>query len=82
MNVLNLLGTRVIELLQSITAPWWVEIVTDRPRCVYYFGPFRTANEAELAQSGYLEDLQNEGAQGIGVTIKRCYPQVLTDCQE
>ena len=70
------------ELLISITnvlrLAYWVEIVTNKPRCTYYFGPFINATEAKEAQYGYIEDLQNEDAQGIVVTIKRCKPNELT----
>lgn len=57
---------------------WWAEITTAEPRCTYYFGPFDTADEAEKARPGYVEDLENEGAKGIRVEIKRCSPTVLT----
>lgn len=58
--------------------PWWVEIFTEFPRCLYYFGPFDNENEAYEYQSGYQEDLEQEGAKGIVVTIKQCSPQILT----
>lgn len=57
---------------------WWVEIVTQNPRCTYYFGPFLSVKEAQAASSGYIEDLQQEGAQGIAVNVKRCKPADLT----
>ena len=70
------------ELLIGITnvlrLAYWVEIVTNNPRCTYYFGPFINETEAKAAKYGYIEDLQNEGAQGIVVTIKRCKPKELT----
>lgn len=65
-------------LLQVIGLAWWVEIITDRPQCTYYFGPFLSENEAIAAKSGYLEDLEQEGAQGIQVRVKRCKPNNLT----
>ena len=37
---------------------WWVEINTNIPRCIYYFGPFNSEKEAQLYKSGYVEDLQ------------------------
>ena len=57
---------------------WWVEIITNKPRCTYYFGPFQTHDEAKMAYPGYVEDLNDEGAQGITITIKRCQPTELT----
>ncbi len=57
---------------------WWVEISTDNPRCTYYFGPFDDELAAKAAQGGYIEDLEQEGARGIKVMIKRCKPSQLT----
>jgi hypothetical protein len=65
-------------ILQTVGAAWWVEIVTDSPRCTYYFGPFASATEAEQHKGGYVEDLVQEGAQGIKLSIKRCKPHKLT----
>lgn len=64
--------------LEKLGLAWWVEIFTLHPECTYYFGPFMSAKEAKLAQDGYIEDLEGEGAQGISVAIKRCQPQELT----
>jgi hypothetical protein len=61
---------------------WWTEIITTKPRCTYFFGPFETYKEVQGAYRGYVEDLDNEGAQGIVVVIKRCQPEVLTLCEE
>ena len=58
---------------------WWVEISTDSPKCTYYFGPFLGAAEADSAKKGYVEDLEQEGAQQIRVVVKRCQaPSKLT----
>jgi Domain of unknown function (DUF1816) len=57
---------------------WWVEIATTTPRCTYYFGPFECESSAHTAQIGYIEDLENEGAQGIAVRVQECQPQQLT----
>lgn len=65
-------------VLNAFGKAWWVEIVTDAPRCTYYFGPFGNRKEAEVAKTGYIEDLEQEGAQGIGVIIKQCKPGNLT----
>jgi hypothetical protein len=68
----------LIKILQLLGLAFWVEIVTDNPQCTYYFGPFLSEAEARERESGYREDLENEGAQGIRVTIKRCKPTNLT----
>ncbi|MCS6814636.1 MAG: DUF1816 domain-containing protein [Cyanobacteria bacterium] len=68
----------LIDILGSMGLAVWVEIITATPRCTYYFGPFANPDEAEEAKYGYLEDLRNEGAQGIVVTVKRCKPKELT----
>lgn len=57
---------------------WWVEIVTQSPRCTYYFGPFLSVKEANAAKAGYLEDIEQEGAQSIATIVKRCKPSDLT----
>ena len=57
---------------------WWVEIVSTKPTCIYYFGPFDHPQQAFVNQNGYIEDLVNEGAQGITVEIKWCKPKELT----
>ena len=67
-----------ISVLGAIGLAWWVEIVTDVPRCTYYFGPFFNSKEAEQAKAGYVEDLEQEGAQGIKIVVKRCKPSNLT----
>jgi hypothetical protein len=62
----------LISFLETLGLAFWIEIVTDRPQCTYYFGPFFSSQEAQAAKSGYVEDLEQEGAQGIRVTVKRC----------
>jgi Domain of unknown function (DUF1816) len=68
----------LISLLETLGLAWWSELVTEDPRCTYYFGPFISAEEAKAAQAGYIEDLEQEGTQGIRVTVKRCKPSNLT----
>jgi Domain of unknown function (DUF1816) len=57
---------------------WWIELHTDRPDCLYYFGPFSSAAEAENSVQGYIQDLSDEGAENITVQVKRCKPMQLT----
>lgn len=64
--------------LEQLGFAWWIEIVTVEPACTYYFGPFTSGEEAELAQAGYVEDIKQEGAQGMSVQVKWCKPQELT----
>jgi Domain of unknown function (DUF1816) len=65
-------------VLEKLGKAWWVEIITQSPRCIYYFGPFPNAKAAIDAQPGYIEDLEQEAVQGIIINIKRCQPQKLT----
>jgi hypothetical protein len=65
-------------LLNLVGLAWWVEIKTETPSCVYYFGPFGGVQVAEASKAGYIEDLEQEGAQGFTVAIKRCKPAKLT----
>lgn len=68
--------------LEKLELAWWIEIVTQEPACTYYFGPFISAKEAKLSQAGYIEDLEQEKAQGISVQIKQCQPLELTIFEE
>ena len=63
---------------KSFELPWWVEISTTHPKCLYYFGPFDNREEAVSHQGGYIQDLLGEGAQNITVYIKQCHPLTLT----
>ncbi len=65
-------------LLDLFGLAWWVEVKTETPACTYYFGPFLSANGAASAKPGYVEDLEQEGAQGIKVVLKRFKPAKLT----
>ncbi|MEO1400475.1 MAG: DUF1816 domain-containing protein [Cyanobacteria bacterium J06635_1] len=58
-------------LMGIFTKSWWIEVSTGSPKCVYYFGPFDTEADATAAKAGYLQDLEQEGAQGLEVTISR-----------
>jgi hypothetical protein len=68
--------------LRKTQLPWWIEIRTKLPACIYYFGPFESKKEARLSQHGYIEDLVEEKAQGITVELKKCQPHMLTIYQE
>lgn len=72
----------LISLYDSLGLAWWVEIVTQNPNCTYYFGPFISSVDANLASKGYVEDLETEGAQGIVVNVKRCKPYPLTIAED
>ncbi|MEA5553396.1 DUF1816 domain-containing protein [Anabaena cylindrica UHCC 0172] len=76
------LKEQLISISNSFGFAWWVEIVTQNPRCTYYFGPFFSSVDATFASKGYLEDLEIEGAQGIVVNIKRCKPDDLTIAED
>jgi hypothetical protein len=68
--------------LNLLGLAWWVEISTEGPNCLYYFGPFESAEVAEAHHAGYVEDLTNEGAYNIVVQVKRCKPKELTVIRE
>lgn len=86
-----MLLTTFIDRLQTVTnlmikhkfiPPYWVQITTKKPDCIYYFGPFSNHAEAQKMQHGYIEDLMTEKAMGISVNIKRSLPTNLTIMQE
>lgn len=68
--------------LYSARQPWWIKIDSQSPLCTYYFGPFHSQAEALSHQEGYLQDLYDEGAQGITLIIERTYPKQLTIFEE
>ncbi|CAN1211968.1 hypothetical protein TUMEXPCC7403_17310 [Tumidithrix helvetica PCC 7403] len=57
---------------------WWIEIFSAQPPCLYFFGAFDSAEEAEALQDGFVQDLVHEGAQGIAVRLQWCQPTELT----
>jgi hypothetical protein len=72
----------LINAFENLGFAWWVEIITQNPRCTYYFGPFLSSADASVAVKGYIEDLESEGAQGIMVNVKRCKPDSLTIAED
>lgn len=68
----------MLKFLDVLGLAYWVEIVTDNPKCTYYFGPFISKEEAETSYGGYVEDLYGEEAKDIKVAVKRCKPNNLT----
>jgi len=72
----------LISLLNFFGLAWWVEVKTSAPRCIYYFGPFLTQAEAATAKAGYVEDIENEEAEGVSVSIHRCKPITLTVAED
>jgi Domain of unknown function (DUF1816) len=57
---------------------WWVEVFTQEPPCLYYFGAFDTLSEAEDSKHGYVQDLIEEGSKGIKFELQMCQPKRLT----
>jgi Domain of unknown function (DUF1816) len=77
------LSTKILNLwtdtLNACRQAWWIEILTEQPKCTYYFGPFAGAREAHVESKGFLEDLEGESAQDIKIKIDRhCQPDLLT----
>jgi hypothetical protein len=78
----NVLG-RFLGNLFGRGKAWWIEIKTNQPACTYYFGPFDSELEAMAAKGGYIEDLEQEGAQNIQTMVSLCgYPAQLTITDE
>lgn len=72
----------ILSILEFFGQACWIEIKTESPRCTYYFGPFVRKGEAEKWKSGYVEDLEGEGAEIVSLVIKRCKPAILTDYEQ
>ncbi len=63
---------------EALRLSWWIEVFTAHPLCIYYFGPFETKQEAQVAQEGHLEDLRAEGADIISMHTSFSQPRRLT----
>lgn len=50
---------------------WWVEVDTDAGNGTYYFGPYRSKEEADNYTIGYIRDLERKGAKKISIDIKQ-----------
>ena len=61
---------------------WWIEIKTDKPRYIYYFGAFDSYWDTISIKNDYIQDLEEEGAKIIDIQIKKCQPEQLTVCVE
>jgi hypothetical protein len=78
------MGLEIPEEKQQIIAEpvssmkWWIEIFTAQPFCLYYFGDFQTFQQARILKQGFKQDLLDEGATIISLSIKYCAPQQLT----
>ena len=79
MEVKSLFNWLTFKKYQS---PWWVQISTKIPKCIYFFGPFNNSQEAKICRDGYIEDLVIEKAQGITVEVKQFNPENLTIFEE
>ncbi len=81
-NIWQDLKEILTNFFQNLGWAWWIEVITQDPRCTYYFGPFLSSKDAITATNGYVEDLEQEGAIGINVQVKRCKPQSLTIAED
>lgn len=82
MNALKNVKESFTSLLERLKLARWIEIITEQPKCIYYFGSFATGNDAHLSSGGYIENLEQELAQEIAVDIKQGHPQKLTIFEE
>ncbi|WP_069791194.1 DUF1816 domain-containing protein [Cyanobacterium sp. IPPAS B-1200] len=72
----------LIQILNFLGLACWMKLTTENPRCTYYFGPFLTKKEARENQQGYIDDLLEEGAKEIKISMKRFKPTELTIFEE
>jgi hypothetical protein len=74
---------KIAELLDLLVfyspkPPYWIEIKTNNPTYVYYFGHFDSPLAAKLMEKDYIDDLIDESAIVVSVKIKQCQPEELT----
>ncbi|MBR8840605.1 MAG: DUF1816 domain-containing protein [Stigonema ocellatum SAG 48.90 = DSM 106950] len=82
MNFFDNIQDIFVSFLERLEFAWWIEIATEKPHCIYYFGPFICPHEAQEAQPGYIQDLEEEKAQGITLNIKQFQPKNLMICED
>ncbi|MEA5501385.1 MAG: DUF1816 domain-containing protein [Limnoraphis robusta] len=70
------------DYLEKMGLACWIEIITESPECIYYFGPFAGGYEAQQSVQGYWDDLQAENAQIVSLDIRRGIPRELTIREE
>lgn len=63
-----------IDFLERLGMALWIEVITQSPHCIYYFGPFVSKKEAQSAIPEYLEDLEKEKKQVLSTNIRRGRP--------
>ncbi|MEB3277636.1 MAG: DUF1816 domain-containing protein [Lyngbya sp.] len=68
--------------LEKMGLACWIEVITQSPKCIYYFGPFASGSDAQRSVEGYLEDLRAEKAKIMGLEIRRGIPRNLTILEE
>ena len=81
-KIISRFTTGLDKIISHNRSPYWIEITTAQPRCIYYFGDFASYREAKKMVTGYVEDLIAEQADGITTEIKRCSPTNLTITEE
>lgn len=81
MNILKQFSSVIHEKPRKAKQPWWIKVQTLSPECTYYFGPFESKKEARFSQMGYVDDLRQEGAQNVRVTLEKKRPVTLTSCR-
>ena len=51
---------------------WWAKVETEEPSSTYWFGPFLTKRSLNQNLEEFLNDLTEEGSNGIKHSIVRC----------
>lgn len=57
---------------------WWIKILTENPMYIYYFGGFNDYWEAKSSENGYIQDLKEEKAKIVDVSIGKYEPEKTT----
>ncbi|WP_449417062.1 DUF1816 domain-containing protein [Phormidium nigroviride] len=74
------------DFLDSLGLALWIEVITLSPHSIYYFGPFASKKDAQIAIPGYLKSLELKKAQVSTTNVKRGKPIQLifldTDLEE
>ncbi len=69
LQTLNKIKNVLPDFLSKPGTSWWVEIITAKPNCIYYFGPFRTQKKRRLLTPAMLKILKAKQPRGLKSTL-------------
>ena len=56
---------------------WWIEILTNKPKYIYYFGGFDSYWEIKSLKYKYIQDLKRKQIEIVDIQVLQCQPEEL-----